>query len=97
MTKDDFTVQILDMKKTLYHIACGILRSEAERGRAVVFTAASLKDVMGLGAADRVCFATGEDFAVYTPEEIAARREALGGEGCSYDDLAGRLAEGDHV
>lgn len=74
-----------------------ILRSEAERGRAVVFTAASLKDVMSLGAADRVCFAAGEDFAVYTPEEIAARREALGGEDCSYDDLAGRLAEVDHV
>ena len=35
MTKDDFTVQILDMKKTLYHIACGILRSEADREDAV--------------------------------------------------------------
>ena len=35
MTKDDFTVQILDMKKTLYHIACGILRSEADREVAV--------------------------------------------------------------
>ena len=29
MTKDDFTVQILDMKKTLYHVACGILRTSA--------------------------------------------------------------------
>ena len=35
MTKDDFTVQILDMKKTLYQIACGILRSEADREDAV--------------------------------------------------------------
>ena len=35
MTTDDFTVQILDMKKTLYHIACGILRSEADREDAV--------------------------------------------------------------
>jgi len=35
MTKDDFTIQILDMKKTLYHIACGILRSEADREDAV--------------------------------------------------------------
>jgi RNA polymerase sigma factor, sigma-70 family len=35
MTKEDFTVQILDMKKTLYHIACGILRSEADREDAV--------------------------------------------------------------
>ncbi len=35
MTIDDFTVQILDMKKTLYHIACGILRSEADREDAV--------------------------------------------------------------
>ena len=35
MTKDDFTVQILDMKKTLYHVACGILRSEADREDAV--------------------------------------------------------------
>ena len=35
MTKDDFTVQILDMKNTLYHIACGILRSEADREDAV--------------------------------------------------------------
>ena len=35
MTKDDFTVQILDMKKTLYHIASGILRSEADREDAV--------------------------------------------------------------
>ena len=35
MTIDDFTVQIMDMKKTLYHIACGILRSEADREDAV--------------------------------------------------------------
>ena len=35
MTKDDFTVRILDMKKTLYHVACGILRSEADREDAV--------------------------------------------------------------
>lgn len=35
MTKDDFTVQIMDMKNTLYHIACGILRSEADREDAV--------------------------------------------------------------
>ena len=35
MTKDEFTVQILDMKKTLYHVACGILRSEADREDAV--------------------------------------------------------------
>ena len=35
MTKDDFTVQIMDMKKTLYHVACGILRSEADREDAV--------------------------------------------------------------
>ena len=35
MTTDDFTVQILDMKKTLYHVACGILRSEADREDAV--------------------------------------------------------------
>ncbi|MBQ7736430.1 MAG: RNA polymerase sigma factor [Oscillospiraceae bacterium] len=35
MTKEDFTVQILDMEKTLYHIACGILRSEADREDAV--------------------------------------------------------------
>lgn len=35
MTKDDFAVQIMDMKKTLYHVACGILRSEADREDAV--------------------------------------------------------------
>ena len=35
MTADDFTVQIMDMKKTLYHVACGILRSEADREDAV--------------------------------------------------------------
>ena len=35
MTKDEFVVQIMDMKKTLYHIACGILRSEADREDAV--------------------------------------------------------------
>ena len=28
MTAEEFTVQIMDMKKTLYHVACGILRSE---------------------------------------------------------------------
>ena len=35
MTKDDFAVRIMDMKKTLYHVACGILRSEADREDAV--------------------------------------------------------------
>ena len=35
MTKDEFAVQIMDMKKTLYHVACGILRSEADREDAV--------------------------------------------------------------
>ena len=35
MTKDEFVVRIMDMKKTLYHIACGILRSEADREDAV--------------------------------------------------------------
>ncbi len=35
MTSEEFTVQIMDMKKTLYHIACGILRSEADREDAV--------------------------------------------------------------
>ena len=35
MTIDEFTVQIMDMKDTLYHIACGILRSEADREDAV--------------------------------------------------------------
>ena len=35
MTADDFTVQIMDMKKTLYHIACGILRNETDREDAV--------------------------------------------------------------
>ena len=35
MTKDDFSRQIMDMKKTLYHVACGILRSEADREDAV--------------------------------------------------------------
>lgn len=35
MTREDFTVQIMDMKNTLYHIACGILRSEADREDAV--------------------------------------------------------------
>ena len=31
MTAEEFTVQIMDMKKTLYHVSCGILRSEADR------------------------------------------------------------------
>lgn len=35
MTKDEFTAQIIDMKKTLYHVSCGILRSEADREDAV--------------------------------------------------------------
>ena len=35
MTSEEFTVRIMDMKKTLYHIACGILRSEADREDAV--------------------------------------------------------------
>ena len=35
MTKDQFTVQIMDMEKTLYRVACGILRSEADREDAV--------------------------------------------------------------
>ncbi len=35
MTKDQFAVQIMDMKNTLYHVACGILRSEADREDAV--------------------------------------------------------------
>ena len=35
MTRDEFAVQIMDMKKTLYHVACGILRSEADREDAV--------------------------------------------------------------
>mgnify|MGYP000846439725 CR=1 FL=1 len=35
MTAEEFTVQIMDMKKTLYHVSCGILRSEADREDAV--------------------------------------------------------------
>ena len=35
MTKDDFAVRIMDMKNTLYHVACGILRSEVDREDAV--------------------------------------------------------------
>ena len=35
MTAEEFTVRIMDMKKTLYHISCGILRSEADREDAV--------------------------------------------------------------
>jgi RNA polymerase sigma-70 factor (ECF subfamily) len=35
MTRDDFSVRVMDMKKTLYHVACGILRSEADREDAV--------------------------------------------------------------
>ena len=35
MTQEEFTVQIMDMKKTLYHVAYGILRSEADREDAV--------------------------------------------------------------
>ena len=35
MTAEEFTVRIMDMKKTLYHVSCGILRSEADREDAV--------------------------------------------------------------
>ena len=35
MTAEEFTVQIMDMKKTLYHVSSGILRSEADREDAV--------------------------------------------------------------
>ena len=35
MTKEQFSLQILDMEKTLYRVACGILRSEADREDAV--------------------------------------------------------------
>lgn len=74
-----------------------LLADEAEHGRAIVFTADGLKEIASLTAPKTVCFAAGEDFLVYTPEEIAARREALGGEKISYEDLAVILAEVDHA
>ena len=74
-----------------------LLADEAEHGRAIVFTADGLKEIAPLMAPKTVCFAAGEDFLVYTPEEIAARREALGGEKISDEDLAVILAEVDHA
>jgi len=56
MTKDDFAVQIMDMKKTLYHVACGILRSEADREDAVqecILKAWEKRDSLKNGAAFR--------------------------------------------
>ncbi len=35
MTKEEFSTQILDMKRTLYRVSCGILRSETDREDAV--------------------------------------------------------------
>ncbi len=74
-----------------------LLADEAAHGRAIVFTADGLKEIAPLTAPNTVCFAAGEDYLVYTPEEIAARREALGGETLSYEDLAVILTEVDHA